>query len=72
MNLVSFLGLLVILALAWALSTDRRAVRARVILWGVGLQGLLAAVLLGDRLWSLLGIGGLAGLLIYGVSRLWA
>ncbi|MDH3744698.1 MAG: NupC/NupG family nucleoside CNT transporter [Acidobacteriota bacterium] len=69
MNVVSFLGLLAILALAWALSTDRRAVRPRVILWGVGLQALLAAVLLGDRLWSLLGIAGLAGLLVVYMAR---
>ena len=43
-NLVSFLGMFVFLALAWALSTNRRCVNWRVLGWGVGLQLLLALV----------------------------
>lgn len=40
------LGLAVIVALAWALSEDRRAVRPRLVLAGLGLQIALALVLL--------------------------
>ena len=40
------LGLFLIVALAWALSEDRRAVRPRLIVGGLGLQVLLALLLL--------------------------
>lgn len=40
------LGLFLIIALAWGLSEDRRAVRPRLILSGLALQGVLALVLL--------------------------
>ncbi|MGE5155477.1 MAG: NupC/NupG family nucleoside CNT transporter, partial [Bdellovibrio bacteriovorus] len=40
------LGLILITALAWALSEDRRAVRPRLILAGIGLQVVLALLLL--------------------------
>src|SRR5512140_3620571 len=45
-RLLSLLGLLVFMAIAWALSTDRRAVRLRTILWGLGLQFALALFVL--------------------------
>lgn len=41
------LGLAVLLGVAWLLSTDRKRVPWRVIAWGMGLQMLLAVVLLG-------------------------
>ncbi|MCX5645053.1 MAG: nucleoside transporter [Phycisphaerae bacterium] len=41
-NLVSFAGIFVLAALAWALSADRRNVNWRVIGWGIGLQLLIA------------------------------
>jgi len=37
-NLVSFLGMFVLLAIAWGLSAHRRTVNWRVVIWGVGLQ----------------------------------
>lgn len=37
-NLVSFLGMFVLLAIAWGLSAHRRTVNWRVVTWGVGLQ----------------------------------
>ena len=37
-NLVSFVGIFVLLALAWCVSTNRRLMNRRVIAWGVGLQ----------------------------------
>ena len=42
MQLVSLLGLVVLLAVAWAMSTARREVRLRTGAWGLGLQFLLA------------------------------
>ncbi|MEM7626737.1 MAG: nucleoside transporter C-terminal domain-containing protein [Planctomycetota bacterium] len=41
------LGVAVLLSLAWAMSTDRKRVPWRVIAWGMGLQLLLAVVVLG-------------------------
>lgn len=43
---VSLLGLMVFVLLAWGMSTDRRAIRWRVVVWGVGLQFLFALVIL--------------------------
>jgi CNT family concentrative nucleoside transporter len=45
-NLVSILGMIVLLGLAWALSNDRRNVPVRTILWGLGLQLTFAVILL--------------------------
>ena len=41
-NLVSFAGIFVLAAVAWLFSTDRKIVNARVLVWGVGLQLLVA------------------------------
>ncbi len=41
-NLVSFAGIFVLIAVAWALSADRRNLNWRVIGWGIGLQLLVA------------------------------
>lgn len=40
------IGLAVIMGIAWLFSTNRRAIRPRTLLWGLGLQFLLAFVLL--------------------------
>src|SRR5215475_4031599 len=40
------LGMATILALAWAFSTDRRAIRLKTILWGLGLQIVLGLIVL--------------------------
>ena len=40
------LGMAVILAVAWAFSTDRRAIRVKTILWGLGLQIFLGLIVL--------------------------
>lgn len=45
-NIVSLLGLVVLLAVAWALSNNRRLFPWRVVLWGLGLQAALAVLLL--------------------------
>lgn len=41
-NLVSFVGIFVLMGVAWCLSADRRNMNGRVIGWGVGLQLLVA------------------------------
>jgi CNT family concentrative nucleoside transporter len=50
------LGILVILALAFVFSTNRRAIRIKTVAWGLGLQFLLAVFVLrvsaGERLFA--------------------
>ena len=41
-NLVSFVGIFVLVGIAWVLSADRRNVNWRVVGWGIGLQLLVA------------------------------
>ncbi|MCK5427783.1 MAG: nucleoside transporter, partial [Thermodesulfovibrionia bacterium] len=41
-NLISFAGIIVLMAFAWIFSTDRKVVNWRVILWGVVIQLLFA------------------------------
>jgi CNT family concentrative nucleoside transporter len=45
-NLVSLLGILALIGLAWAFSANRRAFPVRVVLWGLGLQLVFAVLLL--------------------------
>jgi CNT family concentrative nucleoside transporter len=45
-RVVSFLGIFLMLGLAWLLSTDRRRIPWRVILWGTGLQFVFAVLIL--------------------------
>jgi CNT family concentrative nucleoside transporter len=58
-QLQPLIGLLVIGAIAYALSTDRRAIRARTIAWGFGLQFLFALIVLkttaGQQVFAYLG-----------------
>jgi CNT family concentrative nucleoside transporter len=62
-NWVSILGLLTLLGLAWAMSYYRRDVKLRPILWGLGLQFILALIILREDVWSFVGMG-LLGLLV--------
>jgi len=64
MNLVSILGLVVLLGLAWAMSYYRREVNLRPILWGIGLQFVLALIILRQDYWSFVGMAVLALLII--------
>jgi hypothetical protein len=45
-NLISLLGMAVLLALAWAFSSHRRLFPRRTVLWGLGLQLVVAVLLL--------------------------
>mgnify|MGYP001300201972 FL=1 len=46
MQAVSFLGLIVMLGIAWALSTNRRAIRWRPVIAGTILQFVFAVIIL--------------------------
>ncbi|MCB0341991.1 MAG: NupC/NupG family nucleoside CNT transporter [Pseudobdellovibrionaceae bacterium] len=43
----SLIGVVVLIGVAWLLSTDRKAVRGPVVFWGLGLQAVLALSVLG-------------------------
>jgi len=55
------LGIVVILGLAWAFSTDRKAIKLKTVLWGFGLQLALGFFVLklsiGGRIFGFLGNG---------------
>ncbi len=63
MQVVSVLGLVVILGLAWALSYHRREVHLRPLAWGVALQLLFAVIVLRQDALSFAGMVLLAALL---------
>ncbi len=63
MNLISLLGMLSLLALAWAMSYHRTKVNLRPVFWGLGLQFVLALTILREDGWSFVGMT-LLGLLI--------
>jgi len=44
-NLISFLGIFVLLGIAWLLSVDRKTMNMRLIIWGISLQFLFAFVI---------------------------
>ena len=44
-NLISFLGIFILMAVAWTLSSDRKVVNWRVVIWGTVLQLLFALVI---------------------------
>ncbi|MQY62957.1 MAG: NupC/NupG family nucleoside CNT transporter, partial [Calditrichaeota bacterium] len=46
MRLISILGMLALLAIAWGMSVNRRKVRLRPVIWGLALQFLFAIVIL--------------------------
>ncbi len=48
-RLTGLLGLAVFVGLAWAVSTDRRAIRWRIVSWGMGLQAVFALLILKTR-----------------------
>lgn len=64
MNLISILGLVVLLGLAWAMSYHRRDVNLRTVFWGIGLQFVLALIILRQDYWSFVGMAMLTGLII--------
>jgi CNT family concentrative nucleoside transporter len=63
MNLVSVLGMVTLLGIGWAMSYHPREVSLRPIFWGIGLQFVLALIILRQDVWSFVGMA-LLGLLI--------
>ena len=63
MRLISVAGMLVLLAIAWGMSVNRRKVRLRPVIWGLALQFLFAIVILQENVWSFVGMS-LLGLLV--------
>jgi concentrative nucleoside transporter, CNT family len=78
MKLQPLAGLALIFAIAYAVSTNRRAIRSRVVLWGLGLQFLFALIVLkttagrvgfqflGDKMRQLLDYSEVGATLVFG------
>jgi CNT family concentrative nucleoside transporter len=64
MHLIGLLGLLVLLAIAWAMSFHRTAVRLRTVVWGIALQVLFAVIVLRQDAWSFAGMAVFGLLLV--------
>ncbi len=61
---VSLLGLLVLMGLAFLFSKNRKAVKPRTIVWGVGLQMTLAVIILSTGTMSFIGMSVLVFLIV--------
>ena len=61
MHLTGLLGMLALLGLAWAMSSHRRSVRLRTVVWGIGLQVLFAIIILRQDWLSF------AGMIVFGL-----
>lgn len=68
-NFVSLLGLAAILFIAWAMSYHRTKVKLKPIALGLGLQAVLAMIILTDDSRSYVGIGILASILVVYILR---
>ncbi|MFQ5648612.1 MAG: nucleoside transporter C-terminal domain-containing protein [bacterium] len=55
-RLISLVGLLSLLGLAWLMSDNKSKIRPRIIIWGLGLQLLFALIVLGEQSHSLVGM----------------
>ena len=69
MRFVSVIGLVVLLALAWGLSVNRRGIKLRPVVWGLGLQFLFAVIILQENAWSFVGMALLAMLIVAFIFR---
>ena len=56
MQLISAIGLLMFLGIAWLLSNNKSRIRPRIIFWGIGLQLLFAVIILSKGTLSLAGM----------------
>ena len=63
MRYISLFGLVCLLAIACILSVHRRRIRARTVIWGLGLQLLFAVIILQENEYSFVGMA-LLGLLV--------
>ncbi|MEE8366842.1 MAG: nucleoside transporter C-terminal domain-containing protein [Thermoanaerobaculia bacterium] len=69
MNLISVLGMVTLVGLAWAMSAHRTKVNIRTVIWGLGLQFLLAVIILREDFWSFAGMAVFGGLLVAYMMR---
>ncbi len=65
MSWISAIGVVVILGLAYGLSTRRSAIQSRVIFWGLYLQFIFALMMLRRDVWSMIGMGLFLGQIVY-------
>ena len=66
---ISFLGLLVLMGLAYVFSVHRKSINFRTIAWGVGLQLTFAVIILSEGTRSFLGMCVLASLILLYVTH---
>ncbi len=64
MKLISLLGMLILLFIAWLMSYERKKIQIRTVIWGMGLQLLFAVIILQKGMFSFMGMGVLAFLII--------
>lgn len=64
MHLVSIVGLVALLGIAWGMSYHRTRVRVRTVIWGIGLQLLFAVIILARDAWSYFGMATLGALIV--------
>lgn len=69
MKLISLLGLLVLLFIAWLISYHKDKVNLRTVIWGLFLQFLLAIIILQETMASWVGMAIFALLLVFYVFR---
>ncbi|MEA2077156.1 MAG: nucleoside transporter C-terminal domain-containing protein [Candidatus Marinimicrobia bacterium] len=69
MKLISLLGLLVLLFIAWLISYHKDKVNLRTVVWGLFLQFLLAIIILQETMASWIGMAIFALLLVFYVFR---
>ena len=64
MRFIGILGIVVLLAIAYVFSTNRRAIKLRIILWGLSLQLLFAVIILSQSVLSWIGMMLFASLIL--------
>ena len=63
MNIISLIGIIMLLGIAWLLSYDKKNIPIKVIVWGLSLQFIFAMIILRKDIVSFLGMG-ILGILI--------
>lgn len=69
MNLISLLGLVTLLFIAWLMSYHKSDINFKTVIWGLGLQFLFAVIILQQNISSWIGMGILAFMLIFFIFR---
>ena len=64
MKFIGILGMVVLLAIAYILSNNRKAIKPRIIIWGLSLQLLFAIIILAQSALSWIGMLVFAGLIL--------